>query len=632
MFYSQDLLCRRSGRFGSIWILATTSNSRCSKGRYISNKEISNIDIPRICVDIIHPPAPLSLRLTSTLLIGLAQALCRKTHLLYSDCHAMYSHVLAAPWVMNSQNLVDSHTSVNSAQSITLSALLMPEYAEEYGNGDYSTLQQLGWLPKDSGSSDMAASFTTSWESLSLAESDIRRGQQYGVRSARDEYFVLPPTPDSSGLLPRVDDAYSDDFVPLEPVPGQEDSEMSFRFDDGGDLHFDMDGEMSATNTHELLLPPPQMLGRGEHHVSSARAGRMDNEFFARLMAEEEKEEEGSNGQVAANTGSQRPKRQRLTKNTFLELDSQGRRGGPHKRHVVDLWGSTCYWDQPAQTRPAPVDYFARVANLCCMPHIPAISQLFRVPDWPASSNDIDQAGLSQDGDDGGYMLDGGGGYGIDDDYELEVGRGGGNEALAEEDVDLLNEQEYLNFQMDIPWLNPDLTAAAAAARPSLGHAGSIRAESSPDPAHHRKGSLSSQGTPGSRAPSSDLPSSDHDGLDIQSFQLAAGELSQDGYNRGLDNDRSLDSFLDISRLNDGLDQQTVEDMDAESQSFRRFALARMSEQDGHSIVFNNLLLPEYRTRRVAARAFSDLLQMATKSVFRVHQDEPFSTINISIQ
>jgi hypothetical protein len=87
MFYSNELLCLKGGRFGLIWYLAinnpfkdsSTLTKRGGRGRYgssaVSLSEILSVDLKPVLHDLlrrlpIDSPEAFSLRLSATLLIG----------------------------------------------------------------------------------------------------------------------------------------------------------------------------------------------------------------------------------------------------------------------------------------------------------------------------------------------------------------------------------------------------------------------------------------------------------------------------------------------------------------------------------------------------------------------------------
>ncbi|KAJ1730656.1 hypothetical protein LPJ61_002901 [Coemansia biformis] len=188
-----------------------------------------------------------------------------------------------------------------------------------------------------------------------------------------------------------------------------------------------------------------------------------------------------------------------------------------------------------------------------------------------------------------------------------------------------------LDIHLDVPWLNPTLLAEVQRQRPAIGSQLTL-ADSSAAVASQQPPSISRQSTPASRVPSLDPPSSD-DGLDIQPFELAAENLGAGvSANSALDA-RGLDSFLDVSIVSASTDEEgpavLAAEMSRESRCFHQYTLAKMRDGGSDRLNFSELLEPPYRSPRVAARAFVDLLQMATCSVFGVEQEAPYAEIAI---
>ncbi|KAJ2781582.1 hypothetical protein GGI15_003180 [Coemansia interrupta] len=332
-------------------------------------------------------------------------------------------------------------------------------------------------------------------------------------------------------------------------------------------------------------------------------------------------------------------KRQRVSR-IQRRLETFVSDGRTYEDDVRALWGSTCVWDALSEANAAALGRQARqhirnrvkrssdmYANAC----VPSIAKLFDlVMPWsvPEAVGErvpgADDNAVNRDGDD----EEGIGRYILDDDLDLELEERRGEAPGAAE-----RELDHLDLHLDIPWLNPDMLNLAQRSQSAAGRSVSIRTESSPDPARHaRQHSASVLGTPNSHVASLD-PLSSEDGLEIRSFELTApGADADHNMDASMVSLQGLDSFLDISRLGaNGAHQTTVAiEMDRESRSFRQFVLARFEEHRSGTIAFERLLLPSYNNRRVAARAFVDLLQLASKSVFGVYQKEPYSTVYIS--
>ncbi|KAJ1954047.1 hypothetical protein EC988_002643 [Linderina pennispora] len=208
-----------------------------------------------------------------------------------------------------------------------------------------------------------------------------------------------------------------------------------------------------------------------------------------------------------------------------------------------------------------------------------------------------------------------------DEHFELEMGRGQSPSEVARRMFEREEEELQLhNIELDIPWLNPGADEMARR-RVSV----SMRTESSPGVGsqHGRSHAASVQSTP-SRLSSLDPPSADE--LEVQEFELTADmPAAHRDIGAGDDGDDDLDGFLDIR--NAGSEPDMPND---DSRKFYHFVVSRISRAG--TAQFGDLVQAPHNKRRVAARAFMDLLQMATRSVLHVYQASPYSGIEISIE
>ncbi|CAB5180968.1 uncharacterized protein OCT59_030025 [Rhizophagus irregularis] len=88
MFYSKEILTRKNGGFGIIW-LAATLGSRSSL-RKLSKKEVNSVNLIRACEYVTTPPEPLALRLTSNLMIGITRVYHQQYHFYYTDVNGVW--------------------------------------------------------------------------------------------------------------------------------------------------------------------------------------------------------------------------------------------------------------------------------------------------------------------------------------------------------------------------------------------------------------------------------------------------------------------------------------------------------------------------------------------------------------
>ncbi|KAK9460303.1 Rec8 like protein-domain-containing protein [Lipomyces oligophaga] len=110
MFFSSDLLVQKSNGLGTAWLVATLGPK--SSFKRIQKKDILKVSIPAACKVIIDPPAPLALRLSSSLLYGLITIYEQQAGFLFSDISGTHTRLRHA--------LINTSTTVDAGQSMTI--------------------------------------------------------------------------------------------------------------------------------------------------------------------------------------------------------------------------------------------------------------------------------------------------------------------------------------------------------------------------------------------------------------------------------------------------------------------------------------------------------------------------------
>ncbi|RUO95787.1 Rad21/Rec8-like protein, partial [Jimgerdemannia flammicorona] len=107
MFYSKEILTRKKGGFGVIWLAATLGSK--SNLKKLTKKEVNGVDVSRLVISrpirtlltdvlsmlhseyLTHPPEPLALRLTSNLMVGVARVYNQQYQFYYSNVSIAFS-------------------------------------------------------------------------------------------------------------------------------------------------------------------------------------------------------------------------------------------------------------------------------------------------------------------------------------------------------------------------------------------------------------------------------------------------------------------------------------------------------------------------------------------------------------
>ncbi|KAK8593187.1 hypothetical protein V6N12_045272 [Hibiscus sabdariffa] len=112
MFYSRELLARKAS-LGQIWLLGT----RQAK---LDRRKANKLDIARLCEEILNPPVPMALRLSSILMGGVVILYERKVMFLHDDANRFLVEIRNAWKVMEERTLLPKGRAKAKRKSITL--------------------------------------------------------------------------------------------------------------------------------------------------------------------------------------------------------------------------------------------------------------------------------------------------------------------------------------------------------------------------------------------------------------------------------------------------------------------------------------------------------------------------------
>ncbi|KAG8960367.1 hypothetical protein FRC03_006606 [Tulasnella sp. 419] len=108
MFFTSQLLAQRDSGFGLLWLAATLGDRGSLKK--LSRRNILTADVSELCIMIIEPIEPLSLRLASNLMVGVTRIHRAQQDALYSDalsCDAMIKRAIAqSSWDVQAEALL----------------------------------------------------------------------------------------------------------------------------------------------------------------------------------------------------------------------------------------------------------------------------------------------------------------------------------------------------------------------------------------------------------------------------------------------------------------------------------------------------------------------------------------------
>ncbi|KAF8473974.1 Rec8 like protein-domain-containing protein [Kalaharituber pfeilii] len=91
MFYSHEILTQRKHGIATVWLVATFGTR--STYKKVQRKDLLSVDVPKACDAIIHPEAPLALRLQSNLLFGVTKCYSQQYVYFLQDVANVWTHV-----------------------------------------------------------------------------------------------------------------------------------------------------------------------------------------------------------------------------------------------------------------------------------------------------------------------------------------------------------------------------------------------------------------------------------------------------------------------------------------------------------------------------------------------------------
>ncbi|KAK9453726.1 Rec8 like protein-domain-containing protein [Dipodascopsis uninucleata] len=181
MFYSYDILSRKSSGLSTVWLVATLGAK--SSLKKVHRKEIMSVRVPDACDLIMHPPQPLALRLSSNLLYGVTSVYYQQFIFFVADVTAAHTKLKRIFYSLNSSG---QDIDLNTSQSVSKS------YEGNILNDDPSFSIEFGLLPPLPLLS-REANFSDDLYSLSIHDSSSVTSRSVLSRSSpiRDQSITL---------------------------------------------------------------------------------------------------------------------------------------------------------------------------------------------------------------------------------------------------------------------------------------------------------------------------------------------------------------------------------------------------------------------------------------------------------
>ncbi|KAH6973452.1 Rec8 like protein-domain-containing protein [Ilyonectria sp. MPI-CAGE-AT-0026] len=668
MFYSHEILSNSQYGVSTIWLVATVGKTA---NRRVTRKAIQEVNVPKACEKIIHPGAPLALRLQGNLLYGVSRVFAQQCHYVLSDAEKTQSDMLTFFRVMQTSEL-DPKAGKAKRHQITLQDDPSFDLASIFPKLDlFSSNKELVLLSSQNSTQSVSQMTPLSQGTISS------RGNQPFLG------FDLPQSSHSGGSYRLPSDLgrnspFSKPFNPQDSMP----EFNPFGGDDldpiaGIGLNFDADG-----NLVEMLGPEPDLPllpGTEAHnaqffapdtHMTRVQQGKGIDLF------------EGDNviimGEDELPDAEAFPRRPLAKKPNTLSLSSESsfskqasaplRKGRPRK--TVQLIDRTDHVSRE-EFRNWSVNYLENMENCRKKPrpankaqaHKNAIALLFDngisnvgmlqgVPGFVHPlAQDFSGAALKarlqgrhpEQDDERGQIRSSSEAFEDEEvenrrvkqksDEKNEVGRGPvddldplilGDDSVPEigmGDAPALDDHHSSSM---IPWNRPQSAGPGSSIR---GFGSAQKGHPAPSPLHAR-GSVV-----GSIERYSDLPGPAHGSDEFPQLHSQDSSLAYEG----LDAQGGVNN-IDTQGSTQGLDASSLEFFGyAESKAIYEGHARPGDDHDRRWVDFEKLADPAVHTKRIAAQAFLHVLSLATKNVIAVKQEgiahqQPFGTLLIGVK
>ncbi|KAJ4321069.1 R8 protein [Fusarium piperis] len=669
MFYSHEILSDTQYGVATIWLVATVGTTIQRK---VTRKAIQEVNVPKACETIIHPGAPLALRLQGNLLYGVSRVFAQQCRYVLLDAEKTQSDMMTFFRVMQT-NETDPRAGKTKRHNITLQDDPNFDPFNSVPNPDLLT----------SANDLILFSNRFSFQHNVSQMTPLTQGTDSSGRNHSLLGLDLPQSSHSGGnyRLPtdlNQDSPFAKPFNPQDPLTD---------FDPfGGDeleglpsvfLNFDADGNLVGLDEPEPELPPLPGLGEFDLRPQDSSSGLgSDKEQVGGgnvvIMGEDalpdaepfpkRRRTENSTSSVVPTTESveteqaQAPARRRRRRKLCRMVDQRD--------HVpsaeVRSWSVNYLTNMEASRKPIPTTTITQARknakaflfgngiagvgrtlagynhplakDFSGMPLLarlqgrepeqeekPKTRQRRRVSDEAFEENQDDERRVRQKTDGGAEM-----GRGLDDGMGAIIL---GDDMAPEMGMEVVPALEDRQSSSVAPWSHPPSVAPGSSIR---GHGSMQKNIPAPSPLLSRGSVIRSIER------WSDLPGLPYGSDDIPQLYSQNDSIGHEGILDGLDFPAGNDT------------QNTIQDLDISALDFLGYATVR-AQTKGYSrsrdrvdrrwITFDTLtdeLEDPANARKFVSEAFMHVLTLATKGALAVTQDgiaenQPFGTIRIGL-
>lgn len=270
MFFSTEVLgVKSNSKLGVVWIAATLGPK--SSTRRLVRRDLSTVNIPETCRYLADPPQAWSLRLTSSMMVGVTRVYGQQCSYQYQDVHQFCSRITK----LQTTNDLDMQPSAKNSASITM--------------GKIDTLPTVSALNEMTlPDLDIAALLKTTMNGFGTPEQG--RKDKDGLPGSSSSSLAKPYYTSSSGRLSSSDSSMlNNDLIGSAAFPDTNFDDSAFA--DGA--NFPLPLNLFQRHADSLKLSSMDMLSDLNQIPSAKRSPRKRritiNLFDAELMLDKEK-------------------------------------------------------------------------------------------------------------------------------------------------------------------------------------------------------------------------------------------------------------------------------------------------------------------------------------------------------
>ncbi|KAK2747159.1 hypothetical protein FQN57_002416 [Myotisia sp. PD_48] len=253
MFYSHEILTSREHGVATVWLVATLGAK--SNTKKVNRKAILDVDVPKACDIIVHPEAPMALRLQGNLLYGVSKVYHQQCGYALLDAQATRDRMMTVLKIVRNAALDPDAGKARPDQLVLpYDPAFVPELMLPGLNVDLSALD-LGTERNSPTKSHLLSSFVPQ-------STPSNRAAQQQARLNLSSPGVAFGTADRLGYFSDISSARKEDQIEL-PLYSNNEAGILLQPD------FEFDGEGNMIELSAKRTPEPEKRATGEQQLDT---------------------------------------------------------------------------------------------------------------------------------------------------------------------------------------------------------------------------------------------------------------------------------------------------------------------------------------------------------------------------